>query len=268
MQTLERNYIAIDTWAVLYPAETTFLLTHVHTDHANIPKGFRHLIYASTQTESLFDHRAVRPILLPEHWYDTHHPNIPFKVVKTFHTIDSIGFLFPTLAVLFIGDGLVPSWPMVHRPLTIIYDGLYEHVHLPSPTVTQTCQQIQAALQQTPVLQLVHHGILSFLESCRTKFRMHHTLSPLVRKTAELLQLVDHESPYVLVGRTYTLTPRVVPSSYWFTRQHPPVDLFVTHVDGDLRRVFCSLHALGSDTRRWKAALPSVHFEVLPTAHV
>jgi hypothetical protein len=115
------------------------------------------------------------------------------------------------------------------------------------------------------VLQLVHHGILSFLGTCPTRFRLHCSVSSLVRKTAELLQLVDHESPYLLVGRTYTATPRVVPSSYWFLRQSPPVNISEVHVDGDRIRVFCTLHALGGDPRRWKSANPSMYFEVLPT---
>jgi hypothetical protein len=183
------------------------------------------------------------------------------------HTIESIGFYFPTLEVVYIGDSVSPVIPVIHKPLTVIYDGLYEHIDCDAPTPKESCSIIQSAMiaYSCPVLQLVHHGILSFLHSCRTRFRLDPSVPPLLQKTAIYLGLVDEKSPYLLVGRLYTDTARVIPSSYWFMRQLPHIDLFEPHLDGNNIRVFCTLHALARDTKRWKESNPYVHFELLST---
>jgi hypothetical protein len=268
MEILEKNYIAIDSWSPLFPTLTTFLLSHVHTDHANIPKTFKQIVYASDTTQTLISHPAVRSVLTPGCWYRTHRYHLPFKVVNTMHTVDSIGFYFPSLSVLYLGDGIEPVIPH-NCPLTVIYDALYEHVDRDAPSVSESCSLIQEILsKRCPVLQVVHHGILSFIaQSCRTTFRLHSSLPALVRSTAHYLDLVDTNSPYLLVGRAYTATKRVVPSSYWFI-QDPLIDLFGTYDDGDKIRVFCTLHALGRDITQWYQEYPYVYFEALETNSV
>jgi len=171
---------------------------------------------------------------------------------------------------MYIGDAVSPVIPVIHRPLTVIYDGLYEHIDCVAPTPAESCAIIQRAMTvyDCPVLQLVHHGILSFLQSCRTRFRVHTSLSPLIQKTARYLDLVDETSPYLLVGRLYKETARVVPSSYWFMRRIPQVDLFEPHEEGEKIRVFCTLHALARETKRWKEENPFVQFEPLSTTPV
>ena len=270
METLERHYIAIDSWTVLFPARTTFLLSHLHTDHATMPKSFLYPVYASEATHALIGTiPQIRAELRPDCWYRTHQEQIPFKVYKTMHTAESIGFFFPSLSVLYMGDCVQSIIPLIHRPLTVIYDGLYEHVTRPLPTPSQSCALIQHTLsQQCPVLQLVHHGILSFIAaSCRTMFRLHSSTPTLVRNAARYLQLVDDHSPYLLVGRSYTEGPRIVPSSYWFMRQ-PTLEPRRLHIDGEKLRVFCTLHARAADISAWKATHPYAHFEVLATTPV
>jgi hypothetical protein len=268
MEILERHFIAIDTWAPLFPEDTTFLLSHVHTDHANIPKMFKPVVYASIATKTLIRHTSVWSVLLPGQWYRTQQTHIPFQVVDTMHTIDSIGFYFPSLAVLYLGDGIEPVIPC-NRSLTVIYDALYEHIDHDTPTVAQTCTLIQETLaNRCRVLQVVHHGILSFIARCNpTTFRIHSSVPPLVQNTARYLGMVDDDSPYLLVGRAYTETQRIVPSSYWFVRD-PSVDTYSVHDDGNKLRIFCSLHALGRDVKDWYTKYPFVHFEALETNSV
>jgi hypothetical protein len=267
METLERHSIAIDNWSVLFPENTTFLLSHLHTDHATIPKAFQFPVYASEATGVLMDnpHRAIRPVLEPNGWYRTHHYLIPFKVYKTMHTVESIGFYFPSLSVLYMGDCVESIIPSIPRPLTIIYDGLYEHVTRTIPSTTQSCALIHQTLKECPVLQLVHHGILSFIAaSCHTRFRLHPSAPQVVSNAARYLNLVNDTSPYMLVGRSYKDGPRIVPSSYWFMRK-TSLDPFEMHTDGDKLRIFCTLHARADDILTWKDTNPYAHFEVLAT---
>lgn len=272
METLERHYIAIDSWDALFPARTTFLLSHLHTDHANMPQSFLFPVYGSEATRMLLAGTTLGPrvhsSLRPDCWYQTHHEQIPFKVYKTMHTAESIGFFFPSLSVLYMGDCVQSIIPTIDRPLTVIYDGLYEHVTRALPTPLQSCALIQQTLdQECPVLQLVHHGILSFIAaSCHTMFRLHSSTPTLVQNAARYLQLVDDNSPYLLVGRSYT-GPRIVPSSIWFMHQttREPHRL---HIDGEKLRVFCTLHARAADISTWKAMHPYTYFEVLATTSV
>jgi hypothetical protein len=265
MEILERHSVAIDTWSPLFPEDTTFLLSHVHTDHANIPKTFKQIIYASIATKTLFSHPAVESILLPGQWYQTRVTHLSFQVVDTLHTIDSIGFYFPSLGVLYLGDGIEPKIPC-GRPLTVIYDALYEHIDCDAPSMVQTCALIQETLvNRCHVLQMVHHGILSFIVRCSPMvFRIHPSVPLLIQNTAKYLGMIDPDSPYLLVGRPYTDTQHIVPSSYWFMRD-PSVDMHCVHEDGNKLRVFCSLHALRRDIENWQTRYPFVHFEALDT---
>ena len=266
MEILQRNHIAIDSWSVLFPENTTFLLSHLHTDHANIPKPFRYPVYASEATGSLVSHRVIRASLQPNCWYRSHKYHIPFKVCNTMHTAESIGFYFPSLSVLYMGDCVKSIIPLIHRPLTIIYDGLYEHIDRNVPSPAQSCTLIRKTLEdRCPVLQLVHHGILSFIAmSCHSMFRLHPSTPSLVRNAAIYLKIVDETSPYMLVGRSYNDGPHITPSSYWFMRK-PMVDPFIVHPDKDKLRIFCTLHAMASDISKWKKSHPYAHFEVLAT---
>ena len=266
MEILQRHHIAIDSWSVLFPEKTTFLLSHLHTDHADIPKSFIYPVYASEVTHHLVSHRAIRASLQPGCWYRSHKYHIPFRVCKTMHTLESIGFYFPSLSVLYMGDAANSIIPRVHRPLSIIYDGLYEHIDRIVPTPVQSCALIRKTLaERCTVLRLVHHGILSFIaSSCQTMFRLHPSTPPLVQKAAIYLKMVDETSPYMLVGRSYTMGPHITLSSYWFMRK-PRIDPFKLHIDGDQLRIFCSLHAIASDISCWKKSHPYAHFEVLPT---
>lgn len=266
MDILEKHYIAIDAWSVLYPEKTTFLLSHLHTDHADIPKTFGFPVYASEATAVFNVHKRIRPVLRVDAWYRTHKYHIPFRVLKTMHTVESIGFYFPSLAVLYMGDSIDSIIPMIPRPLTIIYDGLYEETTRMLPAVSQTCAMIRRALDSTcPVVQIVHHGILSFIaESCQISFRLHPSVPDLVRTAATHLQLVDDASPYLMVGRSYKDDHHIVPSSYWFMRD-PRLDPFSVHADGNKFRVFCTLHASAADIATWKDRHPYAQFEALQT---
>jgi hypothetical protein len=265
MEILERHHVRIDTFMALRPADTTFLVSHLHTDHAKIPKRFAYAVYASELAGVLSTHPALRPILRPGQWYRTHRFHVPFQVLATRHTLESIGFYFPTVCVLYMGDCTESIIPPVPRPLTVIYDGLYEAVDRPLPSLAQTCALVRQTLAICPRLQLVHHGILTFIaDSCATRFRLHASVPPMVRQTATQLQMLDDASPYLLVGRNYTDERRIVLSSYWFMRD-PERDPFVAHDCESLVRIFCTLHARAVDIRAWRAAAPYAHFETLVT---
>jgi hypothetical protein len=265
MNILDRSYISIDAWNPLFPDQTTFLLTHLHTDHFSIPKKFKYPVYASTPTKYLTeDDPRLQCILEPNKWYRTPVHQVPFQVIKTNHTVESIGFFFPTLAVLYLGDGIDGIIPPF-TPLTIVYDGLYEDVILDSPSPVQSCALITDLLQTTEcnVLQLVHHGILSFLVHCGTRFRLHSSTPLLVRRAAKFMNMVDANSPYMIVGRTYE-GECILHSSNWFMRDTSR-NAFQSHRVGNKVRVFCSLHAMSKDVIRWKTRYPFMNFETLLT---
>jgi hypothetical protein len=273
MEILERNCIAIDYWSVLFPEQTTFLLSHLHSDHATIPKKFEYPVYSSVVSGVLATdtaHKVLRPTLQPDCWYRTHQSHIPFKVLNTMHTTESIGFFFPSLSVLYMGDCMHSIIPHVPRPLTVIYDGLYEHIGHPLPTMALSCKLIRNVLQtQCPVLQAVHHGILSFISLfCGTRFRLHPSVTSLIQKTAHFLELVDENSPFLLVGRGYT-GPCIIPSSYFFMRDTSidPFSVYRNDKDNTFR-VFCCLHARATDIATWKQTNPYACFEVLKTNSV
>lgn len=275
MEALERNHISIDTWAPLFPEKTTFLLTHVHTDHANIPKKFTHPVYTSYQTRCIWHHPALQCVLHPGQWYRTRYTCIPFLVLSTEHTFESIGFLFPTLHILYMGDCMCSIIPSIPRNLIVVYDGLYEHVTTLFPTMQESCCLIKQALDTTcPVIQIVHHGILSALSShCKLTFRIDTASVPdIVQKAADALHMVNKNSPYLLVGRMYTNGPRIIPSSYWFmykNREKVVRDPFKIHSDGaDILRVFCCLHTRSQDIKSWKQMHPYALFEKMSSNRV
>jgi hypothetical protein len=271
MDILERNYISIDRWNPMFPEQTTFLLTHLHTDHLSIPRTFQYHIYTSTIVTTIWDAKplCVMAVLEPGQWYYTCTTNIPFQIVPVDHTLESIGFFFPSLSVVYMGDGLDPivlaSHP--HRPLSFVYDGLYEHITLRVPPPEEACRTIKHLLETSScqTLRIVHHGILSFLRTCGTTFRLDtDSLSTIAQKVAINLDMQNEDSPYTLVGRSYPADqPSIIPTSNWFfTTYHNNSTSIPTYVyDGIRIRVFCTLHVMGERVRTWRDMYPMVHFE-------
>lgn len=267
MDRLEEQYISIDHWNPLFPEKTTFLLTHLHSDHVRkVPRRFRHTIYTSHLVEKLWTEQrpsCIQTVLAPGQWYKTLTNEVPFRVLSLQdHTIESIGFLFPTLSLLYVGDSLhLPFTNLNPRSsLHVLYDGLFDHVRFQTPTPHESCKMIYKLLHTTcPYLRLVHHGILSFLKSCHVRFALHNTIPPLIENIVRYLDMYDVNSPFVLVGRSFKGTC-IVPSSNWFLL-HPDRDVHSVIPDGKYHRVFCTLHATNVHVEEWTRQLPYSCFE-------
>lgn len=267
MEVLERNHVAIDTWHVLEPDKTTFFLTHLHGDHAHFPRDFTHRVYASHVVAHLADHVCLRPTLVPGCWYEADVTHIAFQVLPVQHAPESIGLYFPSLQVVYMGDGIASSLPP-ERPLTVVYDDTLVRYRRTAPTPRESCALIRATLQRCPTLQVVHHAILYALFQCShdaakpLRFRIDPGLPALVQRTARYLRMEDERSEFLLVGRKSAVAPRIVPSLAWFALDEAR-DPFVVHADGDRLRIFCCLHALPRDLRRLEQTYNWAYFEPL-----
>ena len=268
MDKLDEHYISIDNWNPLYPEKTTFLLTHLHMDHVQkIHVRFPYTIYTSRTVSELWTRdrpECVQPTLVPNQWYKTGTKHVPFRVIQLNHTIESIGFLFPTLHILYLGDSLeIPSGTMDRRAsVRILYDGIFESIRIPVPTPQQSCRRIYEVLRTNcSVLRLVHHGILSFLRTCNIRFTLDETVSDLVRNTVLFLDMYDANSPYTLVGPSFRGVC-IVPSSNWFLVHHMNTNDVIS--DGNYIRIFCTMHATDTHVQEWKRDFPYSSFQSIP----
>jgi hypothetical protein len=268
MDLLTEHYISIDKWNPLFPDKTTFLLTHLHSDHVNIPTQFEFVIYTSQVVEAIWEEKppCVHASLIPGRWYKTFTSQIPFRVLQLNHTVESIGFLFPTLSILYLGDSLDMPPDIDHRQsLHVIYDGIFEHIRMRTPTPDQSCQLIHTILgTYCQKLKLVHHGILSFLQTCGAQFSLHDTISPMIKEIVILLNMYRASSPFMLVGSAYK-GECIVPSSNWFfTKGKHVADIEDVASDGLYHRVFCTLHATGEHVQEWRTRFTHCFFSTIP----
>lgn len=261
---LELAGVAIDTCHALYPTETTFLLTHLHSDHIHIPKQFAHTILASTYVQQILptNHayaNIIHPCLLPWQTYWTKRKH-RYIVVPVEHSPESIGFLFPELRVLYIGDGSLSDvtcdqlaskyapWPLYIFHDMLLYNE--SNSQLPNRVVSETL--LRSAVQlYCGAVRLVHHGMLSLFNGQRSpplRFRIHGSLSTLCRNTARWMGLEDPDSPLLLVGENYD-KPHITLSVLWFVYHHR--DGYMVQSDGNGHwRVCYNHHATRDDIAR------------------
>ena len=262
-EQLEQVHIYIDRFPL--SKQGTFLLTHLHSDHVRIPKRFQYPIATTSPSilVSLFPHVTTTPLDL-DTWYTTL-SGVSYFVLRTEHAPFSCGFYFPSLGILYLGDGKMTSTLLDHVPrhldrLLIVYDALFEDI--PLGTDTQ-CETLCYAMYRYKTLYCRHYGILYYVSKCmsRIRFRLHSTVPQRVRLFAQLLDLVDDTSGYTLVGPGYTGV-QVVPSTLWF-RDKVLVDSTRVYQDGLFYRVFVNCHSSQSEIRYWKHQLPQ-HYTFQP----
>lgn len=257
----------------------THLLTHLHTDHARIPKTFRSEIWSTTPELVHELHPQVKTrLLVPGQWYWTYN-GVPYRVLRTDHAPWSCGFYFPTLHILHLGDGqmtkqLCASVPCHYNqvaPLYILYDGLLQDYPLPVTNVP--CDVLCYALWHFRTVRCVHYGILATLQQCvpSLTFRLDTTVGPTVCAAAHALKMVDDSSLFLLVGSSSsnnsTTRVELVPSTMWFYRRSKlglHVDPSRIYQDGRLRRVFVNGHATQAQVEQWKQRFATPSYVLLP----
>jgi hypothetical protein len=267
---LQLNHIFIDCWKRRgTDVIGDYFLTHFHTDHDTIPRTFPHPVW--TSYPALLDDRVRTCRLQSDVLAHTLRSTIPFIPFQMHHTFESIGLWFPTLYVLYLGDGRM-SDQLLHRfqqqlqvPHTIVYDALMEN-EAPYLFPSDTCSLLTTQLSVCPALQCVHHGILQYLYRCKQiRWRMHSSVNNITQHWLRRKSMYDPDSPFLLVGFPCTdEIVRVVPSLLWFVI-HPEKNPSEVHLDGLRYRIFCSMHASHTEITTWKAALPACTFEPLPT---
>lgn len=266
---LSQVRIFIDTFKLRRTG--TFLLTHLHTDHAQIPARFRCKVWTTTPNllEKLHPNVRVRTMKYDE-WYRSS-SGVPFRVIPTTHAPWSCGFYFPTLHLLHLGDGTLNTLPMIPEstvPLHIVYDGLLEAYHLPSRNIA--CDALYDAIRSYPTIKCVHYGIVSILRHCvpLLKFRLDPSLDQISALVAQEMDIVDVTSPYLLVGSSHTTATILVPSMMWFYRcARDGLDIDPDHVyeDGRYRRVFVNTHATKYQIERLKNQFATYTFSPVRT---
>lgn len=251
--------------------EPTFLLTHMHSDHMNIPQHFPHVIHTLIPLGMIVPlFKNVRFIQCTEHQlYKS--ATTTFQLFRTHHTAYSCGILFPGERVLYIGDGrmcdvflgqterLFRTYPSV-TAWTIVYDPIFED--FPFLQTVSPCALLTHVLTtRLPVLKCVHHGILFFLSQCSSlTFRPDRTLPALTKTILASLDLLDENSTLLLVGRNYT-GKHVVASAMWHVIYR--MDPRCIYQAGGCYRVFLSCHALPYEIRKWKERFRACTFERL-----
>lgn len=263
--------IYIDEWNTSVPnvcTHRTYLLTHVHTDHSQIPQRFACTVWTTD------------PLLLPT-WQKKRQINIgtwqqtcngiDFYSFPTHHTFHSVGFWFPSVRVLYIGDSRlttvlldqVKSWTMLidTNPI-IVYDALMEKKR---PYVfPDTCSLLFDVLQhECHTLQCVHYGILFYLRHCLSvKWCIDESIPDDMRYWIRKYDMESKSSRYRLVGPKYldNTSRRIVPSLLWFVI-HDDVDPNLVQYDGNRIRIFCGLHASHDEIMTWKTSINECTFE-------
>jgi hypothetical protein len=257
---LADHLIFIDEWHSEYPKKSTFLLSHFHTDHLILPKRFKCPVLASIHGKFLVPKNhwsQVRTTLVPGTTFQSK-SNVPIFIFQTDHAPESIGFLFPTLGVIYVGDA--PMGPdnldlnkllrrfdqCPVRPLQIVYDNLYEQeTRWPKfPPRDESCRQIRKLLRVYPNIHFAHHGLLAFVtQNCPLKLKLDVSVkSEVTRNAMEALDLEDDTSSYRLVGRNFS-EDYILVSSLWF--MHTGNNPAILYRDSERKclRVFCSMHA-------------------------
>lgn len=273
---LAEKLIFIEEWTSPKPSESTFLLSHLHSDHLNVKKGFKYRIHTSKLAQGFipdkYKHQVI-PDLVPGTFYLSEKYKVPIYVFSTYHAPESIGFLFPTLGVFYVGDAPMGKDTLdmdfllshykncLNLPLQIIYDNVYEkETRFPIfPTRESSCAQIRKLLDFCPKVHFVHHGLLNFISlSCPVKFAVHESMgSELMKNAINVLDLLDNNSKYTLVGKSYQ-GDHIVVSSMWFIhrKQNPKL----IYRDGHRWRIFCSMHASPDEVVQIKNEYPLLEF--------
>jgi hypothetical protein len=149
------------------------------------------------------------------------------------------------------------------QPLQIVYDNLYEQeTRWPVfPPREESCHQIRKLLKLCPNIHFAHHGLLAFVtSSCPVKFTLDNSVrSEVTRKAMSVLDLVDEESGYRLVGRDFP-EDYILVSSLWFIHTGNNPSLLYKDDANHCLRVFCSMHASRKEILDVKQLYPQLEF--------
>jgi hypothetical protein len=263
----EEHGVVIDLFTKQGRSAVTFILTHMHSDHMSLSQSFSYPIYTLIPLRIIQpQYPSIKFIVCVEHeQYETQDGSTRFSLFRTQHTPYSCGLLFPRQQILYLGDGQMDRMLLQEvrtypgRSWTIVYDPIFEDY--PYLETVSPCRLLFTALEQVPVLKCVHHGILHFLSLCSSlTFRADASLPKLTRLVLEDLGLLNENSPYTLVGRSYS-DEHVVASALWHVIYK--LDPRCIYLSRGAYRVFLSCHAGPAEIKEWKTQLPHVSFERL-----
>ena len=239
--------------------DTTYLLTHIHKDHIQIPKTFCGTIVTTSPTElvNLFLPNVcctIQMISIGGTYSTLTH--LRYTVFSTEHAPYSCGFFFPTLQLLYLGDGRVSTITLMNirelKPRHIMYDGLFENVDLCGREDTTI---LKDTLHTVKAIYCVHYGILWYIKKFvpNILFRCdENSLNPLLLRTLKLLNLYDSTSKYILLGPTCNLhIPHILPSALWFIVNKKNIQK--TYTFGFVTRVFASCHSTPSHINKLRS---------------
>jgi hypothetical protein len=273
MDILQTKQIYIDQFLPSDHTESdsTFLLTHLHTDHFYIPDSFCGDIYTTSPlsivTSFLPNTCCFVIVLVYGQIYKTKKYNIPYFAFPTSHTPFSCGFIFPSLNIIYFGDGRMSTSLLKYVPTykpsqTIIYDGLFENKKVHGTEDHTLLQSILTTLQYRAV-RCVHYGILSYIKryTKNIRFRIDYTTVPLlIQKFIHYIGLYNAESEYIIIGHNSTeYTEYILPSAMWFVVNEKDISKYHYTNKRNILRVFVSCHSIPKEIKNWKTKFQDMH---------
>ena len=176
MDILNNHDIYIDVFPTKVQSSKsicTYFLTHLHTDHFEIPKSFCGDIYTtspSTIVAAFLPNTCSRVYTLKFNTvYKTLYHNIEYEPFRTVHTPFSCGFLFPSLNIVYFGDSRL-TYSLLQKvskqlPCTVLYDGLFENITFQGEE-NHTLMRTVLYTLPCSAIRCVHYGILSYIRFC------------------------------------------------------------------------------------------------------
>jgi len=194
--------------------------------------------------------------------YKLHTTTIDCIPFKTDHSPESIGFYFPSLDLVYIGDGrITTSYPL---PASyILYDALYENELFPSRSTEESMITLLNAVKTTGIcyLHLPHHGTLSLLQRYQINVRLDDSilLHPFIPRMASALGLVCPTASFILVGMDFPYEYIRLSSNWFHIQQKDPS--IVQYDDYDsIYRVYYTNHATSEEIKNYKKQFPACHW--------
>lgn len=231
-----------------YDQNALYLLTHDHTDSADVPKSWKHPILTTPVVANIVNHPAVHGVFQElNRWYLL--DNVRVFVFPTEHCCGSVGFFIKETQHMFLGDGRVTN-----HILNIIKRFKIKHVTLDGYTRMIKNEAGKLRYKDFPTIQSSASKFWLLIQSIH-KFYPSRSIMVCVAHTGQLYALFRGDKPpdyiTVTIGQCRLSQSQQsqnnirtvnVSSSYWMfsPRKH---DINMPYLTPKGWQLFLSVHA-------------------------